>query len=67
MTMTGFRSIMLKLQSESLYIPMFVFLNVYKDVKYVDSALEELFLALFMKEWKEKGTDIFTGFYEVLN
>lgn len=67
MTMTGFRSVMIKLQKESFYIPMYVFLTVYKNLEYVGAARDVMFLELFIKECRTNGTDIFKEFYQILN
>lgn len=66
MTFDGFRTIMLRLQEESLYIPMYVFLTVYKDVSFVKSATEVMFTGMFTKEWRAIGTDVFKDLYHAL-
>jgi len=67
MTMEGFRTILSKMQKEALYIPMYVFLSVYKDVKYVSVGIEAMFLELFIRDWRTRDTDIYEELYEVLN
>lgn len=66
LTFDGFRAIMCKLQKESLYIPMYVFLTAYKDLSFVKTAAETMFTTMFIKEWRNVGTEVFREMYQAL-
>lgn len=66
MTMQGFSTIMSKLQKESLYIPMYVFLTAYKDIEFVRLSIDQMFIEMFADEWKRSKSRIFDELYENL-